>query len=231
MAEQAMSDTQGRYGIYIKNFKTGEIYTSRETENFDSGSLYKLWVMKKVFEQIKAGKLKEDDILSADISDLNQRYNVSEEEAEVADGNLTLSVKLALEQMITISHNYSAMMLLDKVGNNGVPTEVTPQQLAQFLESLYKGELVDQEDSAKMMDLLSKQQINDRIPKLLPEGTKVAHKTGDLGNFENDAGIVFTEKGDYIFVVLSESDFPAAAGERIASLSEAVYKYFQAEKI
>ncbi|MBI2019361.1 serine hydrolase [Candidatus Daviesbacteria bacterium] len=226
VAEQSMSDSQGRYGIYIKNFKTGEKYTLREGETFDSGSLYKLWVMKKVFEQIKTGKLKEDDILSSSIAALNQRYNIASGEAELTSGSLNISVKNALTQMITISHNYAAMLLLSTVGNSDVPTQTTPQDVVDLLEKIYKGELVDPESSSKMIDLLSKQQINDRIPKLLPEGTKVAHKTADLGFFEHDAGIVFSETGDYLIVVLSESEFPAAADERIASLSEAVYKYF-----
>lgn len=226
VVDQSLVDTQGRYGVYIKNFKTGEKYALKGGETFDSGSLYKLWVMKKVFEQIKSGKLKEDNILSSSIASLNQKYNIASDEAEMKSGTLNISVKNALTQMITISHNYAAMLLLNAVGNSGVPTQTTPADVADLLEKIYKGEVVDPESSAKMMELLVKQQINDRIPKLLPEGTKVAHKTADLGFFEHDAGIVFTPQGDFLIVAMSETQFPQTADEKIANLSKAVYEYF-----
>ena len=77
-----------------------------------------------------------------------------------------------------------------------------------------------------MIELLKKQQLNDRIPKYLPSGTFVAHKTGELGYYKHDAGIVFSEQDNYILVVLSKTDSPSSGAEEIAKLSKAVYDYF-----
>ncbi len=44
------------------------------------------------------------------------------------------------------------------------------------------------------LDILSWQKLRARMPSLLPEGTKVAHKTGTARRGFNDAGIVF--RGD-----------------------------------
>ncbi|MBI2622076.1 serine hydrolase [Candidatus Microgenomates bacterium] len=77
-----------------------------------------------------------------------------------------------------------------------------------------------------MISLLLQQELNDRIPKYLPKEAKVAHKTGEIDFAKHDAGIVFANSGDYLIVVLSESDNPSAASERIANLSKAVYEYF-----
>jgi hypothetical protein len=44
--------------------------------------------------------------------------------------------------------------------------------------------------------------------------------------FTHDAGIVYTPKGDYIIVILSEADTPSDAEDEIGQLSEAVYEYF-----
>lgn len=224
--EKLLQNIDGRYGIFIKNLSTQETFAQKEQEIFESGSLYKLWVMVATFEKIKQGKIKEDDPLVADIATLNKKFDLDGEEAEFQEGSIEFSVSSALKQMITISHNYAALALLDKVGSTSISNKVTAKDTAEFLEKIYKGEMIDQEYSWKMMDLLAGQTINDRIPKYLPEGTKVAHKTGDIGFFENDAGIVFSPKGDFIIVVLSETKDPAAAGEVIAKISEAVYDYF-----
>lgn len=224
--EKLLQNIDGRYGIFIKNLSTQETFAQKEQEIFESGSLYKLWVMVATFEKIKQGKIKEDDPLVANIATLNKKFDLDGEEAEFQEGSIEFSVSSALKQMITISHNYAALALLDKVGSTSISNKVTAKDTAEFLEKIYKGEMIDQEYSWKMMDLLAGQTINDRIPKYLPEGTKVAHKTGDIGFFENDAGIVFSPKGDFIIVVLSETKDPALAADTIAQISKAVYDYF-----
>lgn len=224
--EKVLQNIDGRYGIFIKNLSTQETFAQKEQEIFESGSLYKLWVMAAVFDQIKQGKIKEDDLLIADVATLNKKFDLDGEEAELRQGRIEFTVGSALRQMITISHNYAALALLDKIGSPAVPTKITVKDTAEFLEKVYKGEMIDQEYSRKMTDLLVGQTINDRIPKYLPQGIKVAHKTGDIGFFENDAGIVFSPGGDFIIVVLSETKNPAQAGEVIARISQSAFNYF-----
>lgn len=226
VVKDSMKDFQGKYGVLVKNLKTGETYGMNDKEFFEAGSLYKLWVMEAVFEKIKEGKLGEDDNLEADVKDLNLQLGVATSEAELKEGRLQFTISSALEQMITISHNYAALMLFNKVDSSGIPTKVTAKDVALFFERLYKGEIIDSDYSKRMIDILSRQKIADRIPKYLPEGTKVAHKTADFGFFEHDGGIVFSEKGDYIIVLLTESSSPADADESIAQISKAVYDYF-----
>ena len=242
LVSKAMSESKGRYGIVIKNFKTGENFVFNEHQEFEPGSLYKLWVMAIVNQKVKEGALKEEDVLSEDIEALNDLFNIAPGDAEQTEGSIQLTVAQALNQMITISHNYAALLLTAKVGNStitkflhdngfneseiGEPPKTTPADIALFFDKVYKGELVDKEHSSKIMDLLKKQQLNDGLPKYLPQQKEIAHKTGDIGWFKHDGGIVYTTKGDYIIVVLSESDSPAGAQERISQLSKAVYEYF-----
>jgi beta-lactamase class A len=77
-----------------------------------------------------------------------------------------------------------------------------------------------------MMDLLTEQHLNNKIPKNLPENIVVAHKTGELNSFTHDGGIVFSPKGKYVIVILSESQTRLETEQRIADLSESVYHYF-----
>lgn len=242
VVEGALSGTKGTYGIVIKNFKTGEAYYKDDHRIFEPGSLYKLWVMAEVFAQIQNGEIKEDEILSDSVTNLNSKFDIDPGVAELTDGTITLSVKDALEQMITISHNYAAYLLTDRVELSnvakflekqnfsesmlGAPPKTTAYDIAQFFEKLYKGELGNAENTQKMLDLLKKQALDSKLPKYLPGNTDIAHKTGEIDYFTHDAGIVYTPKGDYIIVVLSESDSPAGAEDRIAQASQAVYEYF-----
>lgn len=240
--EAILANSEGRYGIYIKNLKTGETYTKGEHQAFELGSLYKIWVMGAVFEKVREGKIKLDDEISANVAELNKEFDIDKEDAEFTEGILNFSISSAIEQMITISHNYAAMVLTKKAGRAnitsfmknygllesslGPPLKSSAYDLGNLLEKLYRKEVVNAEYSKKMLEVLSRQKITDRIPKYLPAGTKVAHKTGDLGYFENDAGIVYAPKGDFIVIVLSETKHPDEAGDKIGRISEAAYKYF-----
>lgn len=223
--EKVLQNIEGRYGIFIKNLSTQETFAQKEQEIFESGSLYKLWVMTAVFEKIKEGSIQEDGVLVADVLDLNRKFVLDLDEAELTEGEIEFSVGSAIEQMITISHNYAALALLDKMEVQSV-TRTTAKDVANFFEKLYFGESIDNGYSRKMTDILLRQTINDRIPKYLPIGTKVAHKTGDIGLFENDAGIVFSQNGDFIIVVLSETKDPVQAADIIAKISQATFNYF-----
>lgn len=240
-----LEGAKGTYAISIKNLRTDDKYNLNEGKTFDSGSLYKLWVMATVYKKIQNGEIKEDDEISEDIAALNRRFGIAEEDAELKEGGINMTYATALNQMITISHNYAALLLTDKIKlsstraflqkNNFKASSVgtiedlpttTSSDMALFMEKLYKGELANPEYTVKMLDLLKKQKLNNKLPHYLPLGTIIAHKTGELGQVTHDVGIVYTPKGDYVMAVLSESESPKGAEDRIALVSKAVFEYF-----
>lgn len=245
VVEGAMVDSKGRYGIVIKNLTTKESYYANEQQVFEPGSLYKLWVMATTLQQIKEGALTDDQLLTQKIEVLNKKFGIPPEDAELTTGVIEMTVAQALEQMIAISHNYAALLLAEKLKNSTItqflqnqgfrdshisdtddPPQTTPLDIARFYEQLYYQQLIDQESSQQMIDLLKQQQRNEGLPKYLPKDITVAHKTGDIGWFKHDGGIIFSQGGDYLLIVLSESDYPAGAQDRIAQLSQAVFDYF-----
>lgn len=245
LVQNSLQNNKGTYSVVIKHLGTGEQYFLNEHHIYQSASLYKLWTMSVVYSQINDGKLTEDDILSEDIARLNSIFKIPEDAAELQKGTISMPIKKALEQMITISHNYSALLLTQKVkassvsrflkdynfndSKTGTLAKTSAHDIALFYELLYKGEIVNQEYSQKMIDLLSRQRLNDRIPKYLPPGIQIAHKTGELDGVKHDTGIVYTNKGDYVIVVMSDTPRPADAAETTALLSKAVYEYFQSK--
>lgn len=235
----------GDYAIAIKNFNTGEEYFLNENKRFSSASLYKLWVMGEVFDQIEEGKLTLETKLSDSIENLNKRFGLASDSAELKEGTISRTVEDALEDMITVSANYPAYLLTSKVGSKNIrqfladnglsdsnvgtlTTEPYTTALNTFLlyEKLYKKELVNTSSSNQMLEILKRQQLNDRIPKYLPKRTVIAHKTGELFGNKHNAGIVFSPKGDYIIVLMSKTNSETKAAEVEAQISKRVWEYF-----
>lgn len=245
VVKNSLKSSRTEYGIAIENLATGESYYLNEHQKFDTGSLYKLWVMAETFNQIQNGHITFDDILNQDIGILNEKFDIGPQEAELTEGTITLSVKEALNKMIAISDNYSALLLSEKVkltnvaalmeksgfgeSNLGEPPQTTAYDIALFFEKLYQGELIDEKNSLDMINLLKQQKIETKLAKYLPVSTVFAHKTGEIGYFSHDGGIVFTKAGDYIIIVLTRSDNPLEENGRIAQLSKNVFDYFQNE--
>ena len=77
-----------------------------------------------------------------------------------------------------------------------------------------------------------------RLAKYLPKGVRVARKTGSLAScLCNDAGVVYTEKGDYVIVTFYNGNVgtreewqkegtSVAAEELLARVSRAVYDLY-----
>lgn len=237
-----LKDAPGKYSVVITHMKTGERYTFNEYQQYQSGSLYKLWVMGEALHQIEKKTLDADKVLSKDIVDINKSYNIASESAELNEGTITVTVNQAIQQMITISHNYAALLLAQEIKLSNIsdylqkhqfmqsriqaPPITSAYDIASLFELLYKGQLATPEDTKRMIDLLKKQKLNNKLPKYLPSDVVIAHKTGELDQFSHDGGIVYTPKGDYVIVILTQHTYPPDAEEKIAEISQAVYRYF-----
>ena len=88
------------------------------------------------------------------------------------------------------------------------------------------------------IDILSWQKLNSRMPALLPQGTKVAHKTGTGARNYNDAGIVFQRERPLFILSVYTEHVPAeladgtpgfaAAGQLIARLARTAWDTLKA---
>ena len=124
-------------------------------------------------------------------------------------------------QMITVSSNFATNLLIDRLGvenvrstvealgayglevrrgvedqkafDRGIINETTARGLFVVLTALARGTAVSKAASERMVEVLAGQKFNDGIPRGLPEGTRVAHKTGTITKVHHDAAIVYGE--------------------------------------
>ena len=94
----------------------------------------------------------------------------------------------------------------------------TPAALTELLARIWRGELVSRAACNAMLEILLKQQLNDRLPRYLPPGTRCAHKTGTLPGIRNDSGIIYASGSSQVAVTLfSRWDDDAVADDPIAN--------------
>lgn len=80
-----------------------------------------------------------------------------------------------------------------------------------------------------ILDILSRQQLRQRLPHLLSPSVKIAHKTGTIGGTVNDSGIIFlpNEQGELIISVLSTGNTSVEDGAQIiAKIARIAVDYY-----
>ena len=104
----------------------------------------------------------------------------------------------------------------------------TPRDMTKLLELIYTGRAASRVASDEMLRILLKQTLNDRLPRFLPPGTKVAHKTGTLSGFRNDAGVIYVDDDQHVAVTVfaawdskAVKDDPAAERQRMYDIDSA----------
>jgi beta-lactamase class A len=104
----------------------------------------------------------------------------------------------------------------------------TAREMGRLFELMAEGKLVSKPASELMIALLKKQQVNNRIPRYLPD-TSVAHKTGDGAPWvANDAGILWVRGQPIVLVVFTgrHRGTTAAQYEAIARVAALVVRHY-----
>lgn len=125
--------------------------------------------------------------------------------------------------------NLSRKMMDFKARKIGIENYTTAAEMAYLLEKLYRHKFVNKAVSKRCLDLLASQKVNDRIPKKLPHGTIVAHKTGLEKGLCHDVGIVYTSKGNFLICVLArhKSKYAKPVKAIIADIALFAYNYYE----
>ena len=248
-----VANFKGIVGIVIKDLDTGWEIDFNETTPIPSASLVKVPVMLSYFYAAADGKITLKDTTSLKSF---EKVSGSKTLAEKPTGSV-FTVEELFEPMITQSDNTAANVLIDFLGfdtlnayfkkmglkdtnivrrmmdfkerKKGEENYTTAQDMAYLLEELYYKKFLNKDVSQKCLQILGRQQINDRIPKKLPKGTYVVHKTG-LENFIcHDVGIVFTDKGDFLICVLAKHKDKTSKSTKdfISEVTLLTYNYYQ----
>ena len=109
----------------------------------------------------------------------------------------------------------------------GLSNTTTARDLGAIMVALGQGTAGSEESSREMLDILARQHWRTKIPALLPEGVRVAHKTGRITGISHDCGVVYPESAPpYALVILTRGfDDGEEADSHAAEISRMIYDY------
>lgn len=106
------------------------------------------------------------------------------------------------------------------------------EDMVRLLEMLDAGEFVDKERSDLVLKYMGDCLSTVGLPRYLPAGTKVAHKTGAVGDTRTEAGIIYSPAGPIAISVLTTAnedktwDDDNEAKLLMAEIAKTAYSHF-----
>ncbi len=218
----------GSVSIYFKDLSGGREWTYNPNQMMPSASLVKVPVMVGVFEKISKGELSLDQVLTL----TKETRKSGTGHLKWRRNGERFTVRELLQELMAYSDNIAQEMLIREIGltylqerlpdfglsatnitrqglslahYTAVENYTTAREMGQLLENIYNGKKFGKEASAQMIELMKGAKYNDRLPRYLPKGWVIAHKTGLLRRACHDCGIVYSPAGTYIICVLTSS--------------------------
>ncbi len=202
-----------------------------------AASLIKLFIMGTVYENYES--LSETYGADTLNSYLNSMITVSDNDAAnklvnmLGDGDDEAGMRAV--NAFCASHGYSStsmgrlLLQSNEYGDN----YTSVSDCGHFLKEIYQSNAGTAESTLAhtdaMYSLLKMQQRRNKIPANLPDGVKVANKTGELDDVENDAGIIYnTAKNIDLVVCFMSQDLTDSSEAQavIAQDSRLIYGYY-----
>jgi beta-lactamase class A len=228
---------------------------------FHAASTMKVPVMIELFRQAHTRALTLDEPLAVrnEFHSIVDRSTFALSEGDDSDKEVyaaagkTLTLRQLCEAMITVSSNFAANLLIERLGvdnirrtvttlgadgmqvlrgvedqkayEKGMNNTTTARGLLILFDRLAHGTAVDPQSDAEMVAILKRQNFNTAIPAGLPEGTVVAHKTGNITRIHHDAGIVYAPSPYVLVVLVRGIDDLKKSAALMAAISKAIYGY------
>jgi beta-lactamase class A len=244
------SETGGDIAVAVRHLTYDMNIDHRSDEMFPAASVIKTHLLVILYRAAEKGELSLDEKMTLRDED---KVGGSGTLQGLPSGNEYTLAELA-RLMIVVSDNTATNMLVNRVGGmdrinadlasfglertrwnrlmmdlearaRGVENALYADETADLFAKLHRGELTDKPETTQaILDVLLAQELRGKMPALLPEGTRVAHKTGGLESISHDSGIIYAPTGPIAIAVLTkgiaDEEISQSAIQRIA---KAVY--------
>lgn len=251
--EELLSRAGGKTALYAENLTTGETVDIRADMPLMAASVIKLPILVECFAAAAEGRFSPDEefvIRSEDkypsCGALNYMHN-----------GLKVTAEDLYTLMIILSDNTATNLLIDRLGMDrinarldslgmtgtrlnrrlfdaeksaaGIENYIVPREIGGLLKTMYRGEVISPEASEEMLSILRDQQLNGKIPVLLPPHIDVAHKTGEDTGITHDVGIVYGPQPFVICVCANDTDTGRFVRD-IQEMSQTLYRAWGGEE-
>ncbi len=236
----ALEGFEGKASVVVHNLADGRYAAARDSEVYYAASTYKAAVLLEAYRQKEAG-----EIDFADKVTLEEKYTENDlgtlEYLKIKP-NDKVSIGDAVKGMIVVSDTPLALMLIDQLDANKVDDTIrstgasvmtindrelptTALDLTQLMIAIAAGLGVSPASRDEMLGYLAQEWFREGIVAGVPDGTTLAHKSGNFTDATHDAAIVWGPAGPYAITVLTDG---SGGWAPIATVSAAVWNYFEA---
>lgn len=217
---------------YYKDLITNEVISYNSELPIVAASVIKLPIMAAFYADAELGKISPNT--AARLNDAQKYPGCGV--ISYLRGGLELTLEDICVLMIIVSDNSAANYLIDVLGLDrieqwmhdngfsschinrrlfdyeasakGIQNYITASDIGRMLEMIYRGELVSQAVSARMLDILKDQQLNGKLPFFLdslPNAPEIAHKTGEDDGITHDCAIILHPENPFILCISGQN--------------------------
>jgi beta-lactamase class A len=203
--KQISETARGRVGVTATVLETGESVSLNRNQRFPMQSVYKFPIAMAVLDRVDRGKLKLDQKIRIETSDIVRGSQILDRESI----GVELTLVQLLKYMVSDSDNTACDVLLRLIGEPKIVTQylrgigvkdivvanteqelrqnptlqyrndATPDAAVVLLHTFHEGKGLSKSSQALLRRLMTETTTGkQRIKGLLPNGTVVAHKTG-----------------------------------------------------
>ena len=255
--EALVKNYKGDIGVYIQSLKTGKVVQINADTAFPSASIVKVPILIGIINKIQTGEVTfhqvqtyNDSMLYAGVDILGSFKNGEK---------IELSKLIML--MLSMSDNTASLWLQKLAGTGTVINELmdkngfkytrvnsktvgredkktqygwgqtTPKEMASILEKMYRGEIINDSLSKKMIRLLGRNYWDEEALSEIPATIFVASKSGAVDASRSEILLVMA-KEPYILSVFTKNNtdtswnYTNEAWVLIRKLSSMSYSYF-----
>lgn len=204
------------YAVSVVDMPSGKTVVGiNTTKQFTSASTYKLYVAYSMISAVEKGTKTWDSTLNG------------------------MTLKECFATMIVNSDNDCPVAWLEENGFSTVNSQVhtagfthtniedmnmltTAADLTDYLTRLYKGTFMDADSRAMLIGYMKTQVYRSGIPTGIGSNGTVADKVGFLDGLLHDASIIYTTKGDYVMVILTDGSSWASIAKAASTIYAAL---------
>lgn len=225
--EDIIEDFEGIASIVVKE-KNEEVLINEEIIS-KAASTIKLCILWHMYKEADKGTLSLEEKIVIKDEDKVGGCGILREFRQ----GLTFTLREIGTLMIVLSDNTATNLLIDRLGmdninksikelglentilerkmydreaiESGLENYTDPKEMVLILDYILNSDSISKEYRQEMIGIMRRQQLNTKLPAMMPADIDFAHKTGELEDIDHDVGILFLN-GKTIFLVLMLKD-------------------------
>lgn len=223
-----IQNSEGTFGLYIKDLSLNTEYKFNENEEFYPLSLYKIPISYIVVKDVEKGKLNWEDEIIYTRSDYYDQYGT----IALSGFGSKYTIDKLIELMLRESDNTALKMIENLLGKEYLNSEfkkitenenadlfneeevTTPKAFAYIIENIFFKVSMQDQNREKLLSYMYPTAYDEALNPYLRENLVFYHKVGISEGMYHNCGIVRNEEKNIILCLMSK-DFTEESFNRV----------------